>query len=234
MFARLLQRLPPLNLPSVCAVCHRWPAQPVCESCVTRFALPQHRCARCALPLATGVPCCGACLLHPPPLDACYAALDYAYPWSDLIADFKFHQAPGWAGVLAQRLRATPGVAAALQAADGLIPLPLSNERLRERGYNQALELCKALERRKTRSDLLLRIQHTAAQTGLDRAARERNVRHAFAPEPLRRDDIAARHWLLVDDVMTSGASLYSAARALRQAGARRVDALVLARTPTP
>src|SRR4051812_26979094 len=78
------------TLPGQCAVCRAWPAAPVCEGCVARFAQPLDRCRRCALPVPPGVPECGRCLRSPPPLDACHAALPYAYPWSALIAQYKF------------------------------------------------------------------------------------------------------------------------------------------------
>lgn len=95
-------------LPSQCMVCQAWPAQPVCEACVNRFAQPQPRCQTCALPLPIGVGQCGMCLKAQPPLDACLAAVSYAYPWSDLILGFKFHKRPGRAGAFALLLRSTP------------------------------------------------------------------------------------------------------------------------------
>lgn len=108
--------------------------------------------------------------------------------------------------------------------------MPLSADRLRTRGFNQAWELARRLSPGKADPALLLRIRDTAPQSALDRAARLRNLQHAFAVEPRRASAIAGRHVVLVDDVMTSGASLYTAAAALRQAGATRVTGLVLAR----
>src|SRR5450830_1763542 len=81
-------------LPSQCRVCHAWPAQPICETCVSRFAQPQPRCETCALPVPPHIRRCGACVKAPPPLDACLAAVAYAFPWSDLIVDYKFHNNP--------------------------------------------------------------------------------------------------------------------------------------------
>ncbi len=109
--------------------------------------------------------------------------------------------------------------------------MPLSVQRLRERGFNQALEIARRLAPAKTDAHTLLRIRDTAPQRSLDRAGRLLNVRGAFAVEPSRAARVVGRHVLLVDDVMTSGASLHAAAAALRQAGAVRVSALVLART---
>ena len=158
--------------------------------------------------------------------------MDYAFPWSELIAEFKFRDAVGLARPLAQLLRAADGVDAALDQADALIPLPLAPARLRSRGYNQALELARALEPGKVEASLLLRTLDGPPQHGLPRHERMHAVTHAFAVEPLQTQRVRDRNLVLVDDVMTTGASLHAAARALRQAGAARVTALVLARTP--
>lgn len=219
------------RVPSRCAVCHAWPSQALCEDCVARFAQPKTRCLTCALALPQGVLRCGSCLRNPPPLDACLAAVSYDYPWSGLIQRFKFGERPAWAAAFALLLRSTPWVEPALEQADWVLPLPLSKERLKERGYNQSLELARALAPEKTRAQLLLRIRHTPAQSSLRRSERLQNVANAFALEPLEHSAIQGRSLVLVDDVMTSGASLYAAARVLRQAGAAHITALVLART---
>ncbi|HEY0200808.1 MAG TPA: phosphoribosyltransferase family protein [Burkholderiaceae bacterium] len=233
MFRRLIAGLS-AAVPSQCAFCHSWPAQPVCGACMARFARPLPRCRTCALPLAGGTELCGGCLRHPPPLDICIAAVDYAYPWSDAIARLKFQHQPGWAAPLAALLHAAPGAQAALAQADLLLPMPLAAPRLRERGYNQAQLLARQLAPGKVDSYLLLRPRATPPQAGLARAQRLRNVRGAFAVEPLRAHELRGKSIALVDDVMTSGASLCAAAHALRAAGARSVAALVVARTPEP
>ena len=126
------------RLPSQCRVCHAWPAQPVCEACISQFAQPQSRCRSCALPLPASATRCGICLKNPPPLDECLAAVSYEYPWSQLIQDFKFHGEPGLTRTFAMLLRAAPWVEPLIDQADLLLPLPLSPQRLQERGYNQA------------------------------------------------------------------------------------------------
>jgi ComF family protein len=229
MFRALLRHISD-RLPSQCLVCRSWPCAPLCEACVARFAQPCPRCRTCALPVPPGVLQCGACIRHPPPLDACAAAVPYAYPWAGLIVRFKFRQQPGYAAMLSSVMRHAPWVEPALEQADCIVPMPLSVQRLRTRGFNQALELARRLAPDKTDPTLLLRIRDTAPQSALNRRQRLRNVRHAFAVEPLRAGALAARHVVLVDDVMTSGASLHAAAMTLRQAGAARVTALVLAR----
>ncbi|MBS81033.1 double zinc ribbon domain-containing protein, partial [Variovorax sp.] len=110
------------RLPSQCALCRDWPSRPVCEACAARFAASAPRCQTCALPLPAGVARCGDCVVHPPPLDACLAACDYAWPWPDCVADFKFRGDTGWAGPLAQLLRAIPRAAALLDACDRVLP----------------------------------------------------------------------------------------------------------------
>lgn len=129
-------------------------------------------------------------------------------------------------------------VLADLTAGDCVVPLPLSAERLRFRGYNQSWLIARALVSQSASAApadaaLLLRIRHTAPQLNLSLAARQRNVAGAFAVDPLHAGRVRQRHVVLVDDVMTSGASLKAAAVVLREAGAHRVTALVFARTET-
>ncbi len=232
MFRSLLTRLT-RTLPSQCAVCHAWPAQAVCEACVARFAQPRPRCRSCALPVPEGVERCGECIKQAPPLDLCLAAVAYEYPWAGLVARYKFGARPGWSQALALLMRATPWAEPALEAADLLLPMPLSSERLRQRGFNQALELARQLAPAKVDAGLLLRLRDTPAQSALPREARLRNVRGAFGVASGREEAIAGRRVVLVDDVMTSGASLFSAAQVLRTAGAAHITALILARTET-
>jgi ComF family protein len=175
---------------------------------------------------------CGHCLLHPPELDLCLCATDYGWPWRDLIRQFKFHNQPSWAGPLATLMLSTPWVEDTLAQADCVLPMPLSRERLATRGYNQALLLARRLAPDKTQAQLLLRTRDTAPQSGLPRHERLANLEHALAVDPLQATSLHHRRVVLVDDVMTSGASLQAAARALRQHGVAHVAAIVLARTP--
>lgn len=233
---RLKQRLA-ARWPGRCAICRQSCAGGLCPDCLAQWAPVRSRCCRCALPLppsqaqALGSAICGACLSAPPPLERCVAAVDYGWPWQALLARYKFQGRSGWATTLAERLRASPGAAELLTAADAVLPMPLSRERLAERGYHQAWLLARALAPEKADAGLLLRIRHTPSQRGLPRRERLANVRGTFAVEPLRAQALPGRQLLLVDDVMTSGASLYTAAQVLRQAGAAGVSALVFART---
>lgn len=218
-------------LPSQCAVCHAWPATRICTACTARFAQPVARCTRCALRVPDGVPVCGACLRSPPVPDRCLAAVDYGYPWSGAVTDFKFRGDPGWAGTLAALMRGAPGVQSALDNADLVLPIPLSHERLCERGFNQAWLLARALSPATAQAGALVRLHTADAQARLTRAQRLRNLRSAFVVEPALAAGLRGRHLALIDDVMTTGATMDAAATALREAGCASVVALVLART---
>lgn len=182
------------------------------------------------MPLSEGHALCGHCVTSDSALDAALAAVPYAYPWSGLVLEFKFAQHPGWARSMALLMRSTPWVEPALESADMVLPMPLSRQRLQERGFNQALLLAKAVAPHKTQAQMLLRIRDTLPQSSLSRAARLHNVQKAFALEPQHHASVAGKRIVLVDDVMTSGASLAAAAQCLRQAGAVHITALVFAR----
>jgi ComF family protein len=218
-------------LPSRCAICQTWPQAPICETCIGRFAQPQRRCTTCALPLPHAGPQCGACLLSPPPLDLCLTATAYAWPWVELIARYKFREQAGWDRPLATLMRSVPWAEDTLDAADWVLPIPLSSQRLSERGYNQAWLLARQLSPNKADAQLLMRTRDTPSQRHLPRAERLANLEGAFALAEGRSAQLTGKRVVLVDDVMTSGASLHSAARALRLAGAVHISALVLART---
>lgn len=236
------------RLPSQCAVCKTWPSAQVCGDCVARFSPETLRCKVCAislppdlsLGLATGRDVCFDCIKLPPPLDDTLVAVDYAYPWSTLITQYKFAERPGWAPFFAQLLLKASGVQRvfdSLEAGDLILPVPLSKERLQTRGFNQAWELATQLaaqsgSRAQLEYAVLLRVKNTQPQTALKRQARLENVKDAFQIDPLRAHAIHSRRVVLVDDVMTSGASLFAAATALRAAGAAHITAIVLARTP--
>jgi ComF family protein len=219
-----------------CAVCRGWDAQAVCGSCIACFAPDVARCARCGLRCAVPVAACGACLATPPPFDVCVVGCDYAFPWDRLVVDLKFHGQVDLAASLATRL--TQAVRSSGQAKPELVlPVPLAPGRLAERGYNQAWELARRVARGlqcAADARLLERPADGAHQAQLTLAARRDNLRGAFLVDPARSAWLQGRHVALVDDVMTSGATLREAALALRRAGAERVDAWVLARTPAP
>lgn len=226
-------RLLALVLPPRCLLCGAPGAdsRDLCAGCAGDFTLNTPCCPRCALPLETEAPACGECLDSAPPFASAWVPFRYGHPLDLLEARFKFHAdlAAGrvLAGLLVERARhiepARP---------DLIVPVPLHPRRLRERGYNQALELARPLAHHfdlPLRHDLLLRTRATPPQTGLDAAARRRNLRAAFV---VAETTPLPPHVVLFDDVMTTGATLREGARTLLRAGARRVDVWALARAP--
>lgn len=175
---------------------------------------------------------CGECLVCDPAtrLDACVAAAPYAFPWDGLLLDFKFHGAVSLSYPLATLLRHTPWAEPLLERCAAVLPVPLSSQRLRSRGYNPSLELARRLSPDKLRHDWLVRVRDTPPQHGLPRSQRLSNVHGCFAVSPQHLDAVRAAPVLLLDDVMTTGATLREGVRVLRQAGAAWVGALVLAR----
>jgi len=188
---------------------------------------------------------CGDCLRRPPPLDRVRAACLYRPPLDRLLPRFKFHRDLAAGRLLATMMAqafadagagaSSPLPASAYPAATApgpaLIPVPLHPARLRRRGYDQALELARPLARRlglRLHDGALRRSRDTAAQSRLDARQRRRNLRDAFA----WHGGTAPAHAVLIDDVMTTGATLHAAARVLRRAGAQRVEAWVCARVP--
>lgn len=220
--------------PSQCLLCRHWPARPLCSDCLARFASPVPRCRSCALQLPTDNPqgLCGGCLRQPPPLSHCVVAVDYGYPWSRLLTQWKYGAQPALTRHLAQWLQANPHWLALRSQCTFSIPIPLSAQRLRARGYHQSLLLAHALQGPTVLPQALQRLHDTPAQAGQGRAARLRNLRGAFAITEPARARIAGQTVLLVDDVITTGATLHAAAHVLLQAGAHAVAAVALARTP--
>ena len=198
----------------------------LCSACHAALPWQGPACLRCALPLPyPGI--CGACLQHPPPLTETHAVFDYAFPLDRLLPRLKFHRDFASGRLLAQVMADHCGT---LARPDALLPVPLHRERMRRRGYDQALELARPLARSlhlPLADDLLMRSKPTSAQSQLDAATRKRNLRDAFRVIP---GVSLPAHIVLVDDVMTTGATLHTAARALFAAGVERIDAWVCAR----
>jgi ComF family protein len=230
---RLLAAVQHWLLPWRCLLCGNAGANGVdlCTECATELPRNTTCCAQCALPLPLSAAQCGRCLRTPPPWDVAWAPFRYAWPLDRLETRFKFGRdlAAGRVLVAMWQRESPPPTLPQL-----IIPVPLHRRRLRERGYNQSLEMAKPLARSlgiPCRHDLLRRIRHTDAQTGLDAAERRRNLRAAFA----LNDNIALPdHVAVLDDVFTTGVTLSECARVLKRAGVSRVDVWALARAPMP
>jgi len=215
-------RLARLVFGGTCFVCRGAARETLCEHCDADLPrLREPACPRCALDSPSGA-LCGRCLAHPPHYDATVAALAYRFPADALVHALKFRGELALGPFLAGLLLEKTGNA----SADCIVPVPLSRERLRERGYNQAVEIARHLGGR-LELDACVRERDAPPQTGLDREARRRNVRGAFRCTR----SFAGQRVALVDDVMTTGATLDELARALKGAGAASVVNWIVCRT---
>jgi ComF family protein len=209
-----------------CCLCGR-PAEPesgpVCAACTRELPrLDAPACPRCALPTARGE-CCCRCLRTPPAFDATRAVFNYAFPLDVLVQALKYRHRLALAGFFAREMEILPPV-------DLVLPMPLHPHRLRTRGFNQAVEIARPLARSAglpLELTGITRVLDTASQATLDHDARLANLRGAFACR--RRFD--GQRVVVIDDVMTTGASLEALARCLKENGAATVHNLVVART---
>lgn len=242
--------------PGCCLLCGRWQAHSLCQACCAAWMRQPARCLRCALPLPHAQPsdeACVTCQDQAPWFDRAITAFDYAPPWSGLIARLKFSSQPALASPLARLL--AQAVARRPHPVDLIAPIPLSQARLRERGYNQSWLLARHavrhLARHLTRHPaphasqapvassaqlaphLLWRPRQAERLMHLSAEARLQAIEGSFELHP-RAPEVHGRHVVLVDDVLTTGATVNEAARVLHEAGARSISVWVLARTPAP
>ncbi|MBS1158286.1 MAG: ComF family protein [Proteobacteria bacterium] len=220
------QQLTDLLLPGSCLLCGADSGRaPFCPACAADLPpLPAARCPQCGEPSTQGERC-GSCLKEPPHFAGTLALFRYDFPADRIIHALKYGHQLAVADWLGELLAARLGG----RQFDLVVPLPLHPDRLRERGFNQAVEIARALIRaskQKLAVDCLFRIRATPPQAALALKDRVRNVRQAFEC----RREISGQHILLIDDVMTSGATLNEATRILMLHGARRVDVAVAAR----
>ncbi|WP_229518493.1 ComF family protein [Massilia sp. PAMC28688] len=225
-------------LPSACALCAARCREALCAPCHAQFLAGRRpRCRQCANPLGAADLAwpCGACLARPPPFDATVAAADYAAPLDQLVLQLKFGGVLPLAPCFGRALHAALTEDGRIALPELLCPVPLGRARLVERGFNQALEMARPLARLLgigLHARLAERVVETAAQSSVAPSARRRNIRHAFTVAPAALALVRGRHIGVVDDVMTSGATLAELAATLKRFGAARVTCLVFARTP--
>jgi len=213
-------------LPSTCLLCGGDAVNVLCNACkLAYFSQTIRRCPCCARPYqhaiasTSPVPCCGICLKNPPGFDATFVVCDYIPPIDQLILALKFGRrlsiASAIAELMVQATISTDELVDAAHLPDLLISVPLSQQRLSERGFNQSLEIAKPL-----------------AQALLHPSQRRHNLHKAFTLNAGYTDKIAGQHIGVVDDVITTGATLHEIAVYLKRQGAAKITNLVFARTP--
>ncbi|HVE11191.1 MAG TPA: ComF family protein, partial [Paraburkholderia sp.] len=223
----------------LCALCGNMSHEVLCDGCNAAYWNEARlRCTVCAVPLATTQRArraqyrCDACCAEPPPFDATFALADYRAPLDSLALGLKFRARLALGREFGRRLAALAQDAwGRADRPDVVAPVPLARKRLVERGYNQAWEIARpfaAALRVPADATLIRRAIETAPQSRLDLAARRHNVGAAFKIER----PVHGLHVAVVDDVMTTGATLEALARTLKAAGARRVTNFVALRTP--
>ncbi len=190
-------------------------------------------CPRCSLPLSTpSKSACGECQKHPPQYKRVISPLIYAEPIRSMIQDTKFnnilHNAAFFADLLLKNIQQHYQHQALPQL---ILPVPLHNKRLQQRGYNQAREISRLLSQQLSIShndQSLIRIKATDEQSGLNAKQRQHNLKNAFA---VAQSLLPIKHVAIVDDVMTTGATVNSVAQTLLDEGVEQVDVWVVART---
>jgi len=227
------------HLPSSCALCATDCRENLCADCRDRyFDRTRVRCPQCGIPIGTVASDsgrCGDCMQHSRQFDATVVATDYAAPVDHLVLGLKFGGqlalAPLLGALLHEAIVHQPG----LPALPLLTVVPLSMQRLVERGFNQSLEIARPLARALNASlvpALLHRTRETQMQATLPPDERYRNVHGAFVVAGGSTEHLRGQHIGVVDDVMTTGETLDEIAATLKRCGATRVTNLVFARTP--
>lgn len=222
-------------LPYRCLLCKSATNLPqhICESCFVQLPFLENSCKLCAdtLPTTQDNLICGHCLQNPPPYDRLHALFHYQPPISHLVLNLKFQKAivnAEWFGqLLAQRIREKWYHDKPLPSM--IIPIPLHNKRLQERGFNQAVEIARPIA-----STLNLpidnqrcsRIKHTAAQATLSATKRKHNLRQAFAVTR----SIPCSHVAVVDDIFTTGQTIRAFCECLKNQGVKTIDVWCVAR----
>jgi ComF family protein len=191
----------------------------VCADCFAELPWNRHPCPRCAAPLPPDIdtPLCGNCIKALPAWDEAKSPLTYAYPLDKLIQRFKFDGDLA-TGRLLGELLAEYLVAGGGDKPDFIIPVPLHPSRLKERGFNQAMELARPVGKRleiPVRLDVCERVRATEVQSKLDAAERKKNLKDAFAV----KKSVDGKHVAILDDVITTGTTVDALTKALKEAG---------------
>jgi ComF family protein len=219
-------------LPARCLMCEQaGPAHTdLCAACYLELPHNHLHCPVCALPLAAPASACGECLKKPPAFNTTVAPFLYQAAIASLQPRYKYHQDLPAGRLLAELFCQH---SEHLHKPDAIVPVPLHINRLRQRGFDQALELAKIIANNKAiplLCDLLKRQRNTSAQSFLNASQRHHNLRNAFVASGRSMP----AHIALVDDVMTTGTTVRECAKVLLKAGAKRVDVWVIARVAAP
>jgi ComF family protein len=231
MLIRSLSQIVRFALPPRCAGCGAIIGQDhaLCLPCWTSMDfLTGQGCMSCGVPMDLPDMVCGPCLARPPDHDGVRAAVVYAGVARDIAVRLKHGRRLGLARLMARAmsLHVPP-------SCDIILPVPLHRMRLWRRGFNQSLQIARALSLPRAIpivDDLLIRTRATPSLGGLGPGERDRAVRGVFAVSPARKSEIKGRHVVLVDDVYTTGATANGCARVLKRAGAGSVTVLCWAR----
>jgi ComF family protein len=231
---KLMKKLIDWLAPKTCIVCTLMAEQAICGSCLEELPWLQHVCEICAqsLDMIHDFPICGQCLTNPPPVTRNITLFQYRFPVTSLITQLKFHQnllyANALGGLLATRIQHCYQEAQE-PLPDFILPVPLHRKRLFARGYNQALEIARPIQRQlhlPLEYRLIKRIKPTLPQTLIEAAKRKDNVKNAFA----LTTRIIGKHVAIVDDVITTFSTVLELARLLQNNGVERVDVWCIAR----
>lgn len=221
--------------PPTCLLCGGKGAgdRDLCADCFGELPWNRHPCPRCAAPLPpdADTPLCGECIKQLPSWDEAKSPLAYGFPVDKLVQRFKF-EGDLAAGRLLGSLLAEY-LAAGGDKPDCIVPVPLHASRLKERGFNQAVELARPVSKRlkiKVRLDLCERSRATQVQSKLDSDARRKNLKDAFSVKA----PVQGLHLALLDDVVTTGATVEALAQALKESGAARVSVWSVCRAASP
>lgn len=199
----------------------------ICRPCLQDLPWHLHdTCPQCVLPSQHNL-LCGQCISHPPAFDATFSLFRYQFPLSGLLQQFKYRQlltlAHTMGNLLVEHMPRKP-------VADCLIPMPLHQKRLQERGFNQSMEIAKVVSAHlhiPVDFRACKRVRPTPPQASLPYKQRIRNMQGAFECLTTLQD----MNVVLIDDVMTTGASLNALAKTVKAAGAKHVECWVIART---
>lgn len=205
--------------------------QDLCSACYRDLPFATHCCEQCAIPMSRHEKQCGQCLKHPPFFDKAYTLFIYQNPVTALLLALKFNQAIVNARILGELLAETARIHWYQDKPypDALIPIPLHPTRLKERGFNQALEIARPVAKMlqlPLLAEAGARIKATAPQASLKASMRLQNVNRAFSI----KNDFLNQHVAVIDDVMTTGSTMNAFCSELKAKGARRIDVWCCAR----